>query len=181
MRMILLSLALMGMLIPAAVFAGKAEAAQTKIIVRAKSKDAKFIGTSVGGAMVVIKDSATGEVLAKGLTEGTTGDTNRIMKEPWKRGVALSDPSAAKFETAIDIAEPRFVTIEVSAPYNRPQAMIKSSAQVWLIPGRDITGDGIMIEVPGLSVDLVSPSANENIRLQAGRAAVTIKATAQMI
>ena len=50
------------------------EAVQTKLVVRAKSKDAKFIGTKMGGAMVVIRDSETGRGLAEGLTAGGTGD-----------------------------------------------------------------------------------------------------------
>lgn len=50
------------------------EATQTKITVRAKAKDAKFIGSTMAGALVVIKDSDTGEVLAKGFTTGGTGN-----------------------------------------------------------------------------------------------------------
>ena len=73
------------------------DAALTRIVVRAKSKDAKFIGTSMGGAHVVIKDSETGEVLAEGLTSGGTGNSKKIMIEPKTRFGRITDASTAKF------------------------------------------------------------------------------------
>ena len=56
-----------------------ANAEPTKVAVRALSKGAKFIGTSMGGVRIVIRDAATGEILVQGLTQGTTGETKRIM------------------------------------------------------------------------------------------------------
>ena len=53
-------------------------ATETHIIVRAKAKDAKFIGSSLGGAYVIIKNKMTGEILAKGKTQGSTGNTDLI-------------------------------------------------------------------------------------------------------
>jgi hypothetical protein len=49
-------------------------ATETTIIIRAKAKDAKFIGSSIGGAHVVVKHQLTGEILAQGKTEGSTGN-----------------------------------------------------------------------------------------------------------
>ena len=45
-------------------------AVPTEITVHVKTKDAKFLGTSMGGALVTIKDAQTGELLAKGVTSG---------------------------------------------------------------------------------------------------------------
>lgn len=156
---------------------GVAEAMQTKIIVRAKSKDAKFIGSSMGGAQVVVKDSGTGEVLSKGLISGGTGNTQKIMIDPVKRSVPIADATAALFETAIDIKEPKLVTIEVSGPLSPRQSMVTSSTQAWLIPGKDMTsGDGIVIEVPGFSVNALAPMPNETLRLTGGKVSVPIAA-----
>ena len=52
------------------ILAGISWAVPTTVTVRAKSKDAKFIGSHMGGALVVIRDAETGEVLAQGLTRG---------------------------------------------------------------------------------------------------------------
>ncbi len=162
-------------------FAGVSEATQTKITVRAKAKDAKFIGSTMAGAIVIIKDSETGEVLAKGVTTGETGNTQKIMSEPIRRGVPISDNSAAKFETTLDIAEPKFVTIEIYAPYGQRQSMSKNTTQIWLIPGKNITGDGIILDVYGFSVNVLAPQANEMMKLVDGKIRVSVRANVMMM
>jgi hypothetical protein len=157
---------------------GISEAVQTKLVVRAKSKDAKFVGTSMGGALVVVKNSETGKVLAKGLTEGSTGSTQKIMINPIIRGVHISDNSTAKFETVIDIDEPQLITIDVEAPYGMKPSTIKSSTQIWLIPGKDIVGDGVMVEVPGFAI---TAKASGEIKLSQNKAVIPIQARIVMI
>ena len=76
----------LGVGLAATLVAGVSGAAETRVMVRARTKDAKFIGTSMGGALVVIRKADTGEVLASGLTSGGTGDTRRIMNDPHVRG-----------------------------------------------------------------------------------------------
>lgn len=137
---------------------------QTKIVIRAKAKDAKFIGSSIGGAKVVVKDAITGRILDEGFTAGSTGNTEKIMKKPHERYATLADAGTAKFETSLDIETPQFIEIDVYAPYNRKNATVKASTQLWVIPGEDITGDGIIIEIPGLIVDVLSPQTHESMR-----------------
>ncbi len=138
-------------------------AKETDIIVRAKSKDAKFIGTSMGGAFVTITEVETGKVLAKGLTAGSTGDTQKLVVDPVKRYESLSTPGAARFETTLNLSEPVFVTIKAVAPYAKKQAQVESSTQLWLIPGKDITGDGIILEIPGFVVDVLNPQTHQTV------------------
>lgn len=138
-------------------------AQETSIMVRAKAKDAKFIGTSIGGAKVIIREAMTGEILAEGITSGSTGDTEKVMKEDWKRSAALSDEKTAGFNASLSINVPTFVSIEAYAPYNKKQATILSSTQLWVIPGKDITGDGVVLEIPGFVVDILSPQTHEQI------------------
>ena len=135
----------------------------TDVMIRAQSKDAKFIGTSIGGARVVVKDATTGEILAEGLTEGSTGDTDKIVKDPITRGKQLTDEDTAGFLAQLDIDEPTFVTVEVIAPWNKKQARVTSSTQLWVLPGKNITGDGVVIEVPGFVVDILFPQTHERI------------------
>ncbi|MCC8360691.1 hypothetical protein [Salinimicrobium sediminilitoris] len=139
------------------------EAQETEVMVRVKSKDAKFIGSSIGGAMVLIKNAETGEVLASGKTSGSTGDTELIMKQAHSRNQRLTDENTAGFLATLDLEEPVFVTVEAHAPYNKKQARVMSSTQLWLIPGKDITGDGLILEVPGFVVDILSPQTHERI------------------
>ena len=54
----------------------------TQITVKVRTKDAKFLGTSMGGALVTLRDEQTGELLSKGVTQGSTGDTEHILQTP---------------------------------------------------------------------------------------------------
>ncbi|MDJ1497250.1 hypothetical protein QNI19_30205 [Cytophagaceae bacterium DM2B3-1] len=137
----------------------------TKVIVRAKAKDAKFIGTGIGGAYIVIRNDLTGEILAKGLTTGASGNTDLIMKTPYTRNLPLTDEKTAKFETLIDIKEPTFVTIEAIAPVNRKSAAVTASTQLWLIPGKAIDGEGVVLEIPGFILDILEPQTHQVIQI----------------
>ena len=142
-----------------------AYAIPTKIVIRVKAKDAKFIGTGIGGAYIIVKNNLTGETLAKGITTGSSGSTELIMQTPVKRWQSLTDDKTAKFEAVIDIADPLFIDIEAVAPVNRKNASIRGSTQLWLVPGKHITGDGIVLELPGFILDILSPSTHEFIPL----------------
>lgn len=136
-------------------------AQEVELMVRAQAGDAKFIGSSIGGAKILIKDALTNEILAEGITRGSTGNTDKIMKEPHQRGERLTDEKTAGFKSVIQLSEPRFVSIEAYAPWNKKQARIMSSTQLWLLPGKNITGDGIILKMPGFVVDIVHPQTHQ--------------------
>lgn len=140
-------------------------AAPTRVTVRVKAKDAKFIGTGIGGAAVLIKNHLTGQLLANGVTSGGSGDTKLILQTALNRGQRLTDEKTARYEAIVDINEPTLVDIEVIAPLSRKAAAIKGSVQVWLIPGKDILGEGIVIDLPGLILDVLSPTSHQAITL----------------
>lgn len=142
-------------------------ATETQLIVRVKAKDAKFIGSSIGGAYVIIRNQLTDEILAQGKTVGSTGNTDLIMRTPRSRGASISDANTAKFMTTVDIDEPVFVTIEAYAPLNAKQARVHASTELWLIPGKHLLGDGIIIEVSGFIVDILEPRTHHYIALSA--------------
>ena len=135
----------------------------TSLMIRAKAKDAKFIGSSIGGAKILIKDDLTGKILAEGITSGSTGDTEKIMKKEWSRNQQLSDDKTAGFLARLDIREPTFISVEAHAPLNKRQARVVSSTQLWMIPGKDILGDGIVLDIPGFVIDILSPQTHERI------------------
>lgn len=138
-----------------------AQKKSTEVVVRAIAKDAKFIGSSMGGAHIMIKEVKTGELLAKGITKGSTGDTDKIVREPHNRYGSLNTPEAAKFKASFELSEPVFVEVSASAPVGQKQSQVTSSTQLWLIPGKDITGDGIILEIPGFAIDILQPQAHE--------------------
>jgi hypothetical protein len=137
----------------------------TKVIVRVVSKDAKIIGSGVGGAFIRIKNLETGEVLAQGKQEGGTGDTDRIMVQPRRRGGTLyGTPDGAFFQAEIFLDKPIQVEIYAEAPLAYPQSIQKGSKTLTLIPGKNILGEGIVIELSGLIVNILSPSPKESLK-----------------
>lgn len=136
----------------------------TKLVVRAKAKDAKFLPATLG-VHVTIKNNMTGEVLAKGMAIGGSGNTELIMADAIRRGQQLADESTSKFETVLMLNEPVFVDIEVIASVNRKNGTRKVTTQTWLIPGKDIKGDGLVVEIPGFIVDILSPTTQQYTRL----------------
>lgn len=134
--------------------AGSAALAEpTHVMVRAQAQDAKFIGDHMGGVQITLSDARTGVVLAMGLTKGGTGDTPLIMKTPRMRGMGLTDPSAAGFEAVLDLKKPTLVRVDAVGPVGKPDSAIKVSSTQWILPGRDIVGDGWVLNFPGLVIE----------------------------
>ena len=138
-----------------------AMAVPTQVTVMVRAKDAKFIGNSMSGALITIRNADTNELLAKGVTTGTTGDTEKTMKKPLQRGVPLSDGKSARFNATIDISEPTLLEIRGYGPLAQRQSAGTVSVTQWIIPGKHInSGDGILLEMPGFAVDILAPPAH---------------------
>jgi hypothetical protein len=132
----------------------------TEITIRVISKDAKFIGTSMGGMRITLRDAHTGEVLARGLTEGGTGNTPRIMQADGRRA-QLSDNSTAKFVAILDLSEPRLIEVEAFGPLAQVQGAHRAVSSQWVVPGKNVSGgDGWVLELPGFVVDVLGPPAH---------------------
>ncbi|MDH7500918.1 MAG: hypothetical protein QHH30_11120, partial [candidate division NC10 bacterium] len=102
---------------------GEAAKTPTKVLVRAVSKDAKVIGTKVGGARITIREVATGALLAEGIAEGETGSTERIMVRPRQRAdKVFDDPHAAGFLATLMLEQPTVVEVTAVGPLGAPQA-----------------------------------------------------------
>lgn len=136
----------------------------TNISVYVRSHDAKFVGTSMGGAHIRITNKMTGDVLAEGLTYGSTGNTDMIMAENKKRDEIIVDKDTASFDVSLDIMEPMPVIITATAPLAQPQSMVSTSVDYVLIPYKDYSGgNGIIIDLPGMSVDILTPMAGHKV------------------
>jgi hypothetical protein len=134
----------------------------THVTVRALALGGKFIGQGVGYAQVTICETASGKVLAKGLTgEGTprfsdgSGITAFIMAEPYPWGSPVRADDTTSFTTGLSLAAPTLVTITVQAPASSHHASqaVTVSAERWILPGWDLTGQcAVVLVVPGLLV-----------------------------
>lgn len=127
----------------------------TRVDVHVVARDAKLIGSAVGGAEVTIRDAHTGDVLAEGVHEGGTGDTGLIMG-PRERGVDVFDtPGAAVFSAEIPLTAPRTIRVEASGPLDYPSASERAETTLLLVPGQHLEGDGVVLELWGYIVEIV--------------------------
>jgi hypothetical protein len=148
-----------------AFLAAPVAAEPTDVHVRVLSLGAKFVGSSMGGVEVVLRDVATGAILSRGMVEGSTGDTAKIMGGG-PRNTPVSTADSGVFRGVIDIDEPRLVQVEARGPLAQPQAAVTVTSQQWILPGKGpgrgmTAGDGWLLELPGLVVDAVEPAAHE--------------------
>jgi len=142
-----------------------AQAVETNITVRVLAHDAKFIGSGMGKIQALLKDAQTGELLNAGLIEGATGDTEVLMNTPQGRDTLLSRGGAAKWVGQIDIQDPTRVELEISGPLAAGTGMQTASRTFWVLPGQDIEGDGIVMELYGFVVQPISPGPHQKFRL----------------
>ena len=131
----------------------------TRIMIRVVSHDAKIIGSAVGGARITVRYARTGSLLARGEQEGGTGDTQRLVVEPRARGERVFDTKgAAGFVAEIYLAGPTQVRIEAEGPLGTAQASQRISRTMLLVPGQDVLGEGVILELYGFTVELLEPS-----------------------
>jgi len=136
----------------------------TKVMVRVTARDAKILGSGVGGARVVILDAETGDTLAAGTQEGSTGNTTKIMVEPRVRGESVYDTEgAAGFLADLALTEPTPVIVIGEGPLATPHAMQRTTKTMLLLPGEDVLGDGVILELLGFTVVLDAPADGSTI------------------
>ena len=133
----------------------------TRVMIRVVAHDAKIIGSSVGGARVTVRDARTGSLLARGVQEGGTGDTQRLVVEPRTRGQRVFDTAGAGgYLAELELTRPTQVRIEVEGPVGTPQASQRASRTMVLVPGYDVVGEGVILELYGFTVELQDPSGD---------------------
>lgn len=139
-------------------------AEETRVTVHVLSHDAKMIGSSMGGAQVTIRGADTGELLAEGVTRGTTGDTGKLVVEPARRGVPVSTPEAGRFDAVLDLDVPTRVEVLAHGPLAQLQSAVSASRTLWLLPGKHLdVGDGVLLELSGFAVDVLAPPAHARL------------------
>lgn len=146
----------------------------TKVMVRVLSHGAKAMNPNTG-ALVIIRDARTNDILGKGAVEGSTGDTKALMNAAYPRvsGMAgllkgqkgmvpkdggcdthTASDDAAVYATTLKLSKPTQVVIEVRGPMMPHHAGATAVTTTWLFPGEDVTGEGIVMELRGLIVDV---------------------------
>lgn len=130
----------------------------TRVVIRAIARDAKIIGDGVGGARITVVDAKTGAKLAEGVQRGNTGDTERIMSTPVRRGMSLyNTEGAARYVAELPLEGPTIVNISAVGPLGFDQAIQTATKRMVLVPGHHVEGDGVVLELHGFIVEIREP------------------------
>jgi len=136
----------------------------TTILVRVVAHGAMVLGRDVGGARVSITDVDTKQVLATGIQQGEAGDQNQIMRTPHLMDEAVySSRPAAAFTATLELRRPTLVEVAAEGPLGFPSSMRRTAKTVLLIPGQDLTGDGIVLHLNGYIVQIEHPKPGESL------------------
>ncbi len=134
----------------------------TTILVRVVGHGAMVLGREVGSARVTITDVATKQVLATGIQQGEAGDQNQIMRTPrLMEEPHYSSRPAATFTATFDLLHPTLVEVTAEGPLAYPASSQRASTTVWLVPGQDMTNDGIVLHLYGYIVQIEYPQSGE--------------------
>src|SRR5258708_11300314 len=151
---------------------------ETKVMIRAIARDAKVIGEHVGGARITVRDVATGKILAEGMQKAGTGDTDLIMKKPRVRGATVyGTPDASGFLAVLTLDKPTVVEVSAEGPLGSPQAIQRATKTLLLVPGEDVLGEGILLEIHGFIVKTLAPQMDSQVKIGSpfeARATVTM-------
>ncbi len=139
---------------------------ETKVMIRAIARDAKVIGEHVGGARITVRDVSTGKILAEGTQKAGTGDTDLIMNKPRTRGATVyGTPDASGFLAVLNLDKPTVVEISAEGPLGSPQATQRASKTMLLVPGEDVLGEGVLLEIHGFIVKTIAPQMDTKAKI----------------
>ncbi|MGQ0810688.1 MAG: hypothetical protein ACT4OO_05625 [Nitrospiraceae bacterium] len=136
----------------------------TTVLVRVVAHGSMVLGREVGGARVTITDLASREILATGSQQGEAGDQNQIMRTPHlMEEPVYSSRQSASFITTLQLNKPTLVEIAAEGPLSYPAASRRAMKTVLLIPGHDLTNDGIVLHLYGYIVEIETPASGESL------------------
>ena len=138
------------------------EPQSTTILVRVVSHGSMVLGREVGNARVTITDVATKHILATGIQQGDAGDQNQIMRTPrLMEEPHYSSRPAAAFTATFDLLRPTLVEVTAEGPLAYPLSSQRASMTVWLVPGQEMTNDGVVLHLYGYIVQIEQPKSGE--------------------
>jgi hypothetical protein len=100
------------------------------------------------------------------------------MKTPRTRGMAVySSGDASGFLAVLHLDKPTVVEISAEGPLGNAQATQRSSKTLLLVPGQDVLGEGVLLEIHGFIVTPLAPL--QDAKIKAG-APFEVRATVTM-
>ncbi len=150
---------------------------KTSILVRVQARGGKFLADDIGGAEVTVRDAQTGEWLGGGLAQGTDSGnlTTQYAANASQSAVVTPGsppliqwlvPDAATTGLVLDLPlrRPTLLAVAAHGPLGGLQSAQRVETTTWAVPGQSIDqGPGLVVELPGLVVQVLSPPTHLEI------------------
>lgn len=153
---------------------------QTNVLVRVQAKGGKFLGPDAGYSQVTITDVSTGNVLARGIASGGSGNLSSpnffpsCTRQPvvttqgngaqsllWLSAMPPTIPPTAGFQATLDLDAPTLVRFTADALTGGKPNGHSVSQTMWITPGADLSAEpGVVLVIPGLIVNVLSATVN---------------------
>jgi hypothetical protein len=150
----------------------------TSVLVRVQARGGKFLGPDIGYALVSVRNTATGALLAQGVAAGDSGNLAAgytpgasfdtvvtfppAPAPPIEQYLALTPGSTAGFTATFDLDAPAVVEISAAAMTNGIANEHVVSTRIWLWPGANLAQEpGLVLSLPGLNVELITPGPSD--------------------
>ena len=99
------------------------------------------------------------------MQEGSTGNTGTIIRTPWERGGTIFDvDGTGLFEATLLLDAPTRVEVVAEGPLGTEHAIQRASKTLLLVPGVDIVGEGLILELNGLHGGDPDPRWRRDVR-----------------
>ena len=82
------------------------------------------------------------------------------------RGATVyNTPDAAGFLAVLNLDKPTVVEISAEGPLGSPQADQRATKTMLLVPGEDVMGEGVLLEIHGFIVKMLTPATDGQVKL----------------
>jgi hypothetical protein len=156
------------------------DAPKTSLLIRVQARGGKFLADDIGGAEITVRDAHTGEHLGGGLAQGTdsgnlTADfapnaSQSAVVTPASPGGQpliqwlVPDASTTALTLELPLGRPTLLAVAAYGPLGGLQSAQRVETTTWALPGQSIDqGPGLVIELPGLVVQVTSPATHLEI------------------
>jgi hypothetical protein len=161
----------------------------SKLLVRVQARGGKFLADDMGGAEVTVRDAHTGERLGGGLVQGTDSGTFASAYSAAASQLAVvtpgpqpnvqwltTGPQTSKLMLDLALRRPTLLDVTARGPVGGLQSIQQVTTSTWALPGSNLEqGPGLVVELPGLVVDVLSPATHQQVLQFPARIELTAK------
>ncbi len=153
----------------------------TLLLVRVQARGGKFLADDIGGAEVIVRDDHSGDMLGSAVVQGDSGTLSSTYQAAASRNTMIvpaspvnpqpivqwlvADAGSSGHLFNLSLQRPTLLRISVLGPVGGLQSAQRVTTHLWAVPGVNNNLPpvpvGMVIELPGLLVNVMQPAVHE--------------------